>query len=255
MKSMDNIQKRQNENYDNEMCKNCKGLENCSSFGYIKLEKELDGKIYEVYEKCSKRIKFETELKYQKTIRSSGLPKEYLDKTFDNFDDSENKPAIKTIKNFLEKEEWKEGKGLVIVGDTGVGKTHLASAIVHELAKRDVFVLFTYVPDLLDEIRYTYDEDADNTADELLDLIYSAPVLILDDLGSEKPTEWAIEKITQILNYRWNNKLSTIATTNLTKDELKNRIGDRAYSRLMGRAEIIPLIGFDRRINKRGDKK
>lgn len=235
-------------------CEKCKGLEECETYGYIAVEKELDGRIYEVYQKCTKREKYETELRYQKALRTSGIPKEYMNKTFDNYDAGKNKEAVQKIREYIERRLWREGRGLIIVGPVGTGKTHLASAIVHELAKQDIFVLFVFVPDFLDEIRETYDEEYDEEEDKF-ELAKNARVLVLDDLGTERITEWTKEKITQLINYRYNNILPTIITTNLIGKELIDRIGERAYSRLVGVCEIIPIVGDDWRVRNVSKRK
>lgn len=232
-----------------ERCKNCISLETCETKGFIVHKVEWGGRIYDVYEKCSKRKKFETEMRYQRALRSSGLPKDYLNKTFDNFNVGKNKSVVEKIKQYLSEERWKEGKGLIITGKTGVGKTHLASAIVHELSKQDVFVLFIFVPDFLDEIRDSYDEEQEQEESKF-ELAKNARVLILDDLGTERITDWTIEKITQLLNYRYSNSLATIVTTNYVGQKLKERIGERAYSRLMGMCEEILILGEDWRLKR-----
>jgi len=228
-------------------CAECKGIENCPPSGYFSTRKELDGREYEVWVKCSKRERLETELRYKKALRLSGIPIAYWDKNFANFEEGQNKKAIQKIQEFLRESRWKEGKGLLLVGPVGAGKTHLAAAIVHELSKQDVFVLFVFVADLLDALRETYDAEYEEQ-ENLFDLVREARVLVLDDLGTEKISEWTIEKITQILNYRYNNKLSTIVTTNLVPQELRRRIGERAFSRLMGMCEVIPIVGEDWRL-------
>lgn len=249
---------RFSENIQKTKCAKCNGLESCETQGYIKFYKELNGKMYEVYQKCAKREKFETELRYQRTLRSSGLPKEYYDKTFDNYDATNNTDAVNKIKQYLLEKAWQEGKGLILIGPTGTGKTHLVAAILQYLAKHDVYVLFVFVPDFLDELREMYREDYSDDVEEedKFELVKTVRVLILDDLGTERITDWTREKITQLINYRYSNALPIIATTNLSPSELKVRLGERAYSRLIGMSEIIPIVGEDWRlkhVSKRGN--
>ncbi len=228
-------------------CSKCGGLEECETMGFRVVVRELYSKPYKVWEKCPKREKLETELKYQKALRTSGLSPQYQKKTFENFEVGVNINAVNSIKKYLNEKSWQEGKGLILIGGVGTGKTHLASAIVHELARQDVFALFIFVPDFLDEIRAMYDENYDEEEDKF-ELVKNARVLVLDDLGTERITDWAREKITQLINHRYNNALATIVTTNLTLDELKNRIGERAYSRLIGMSEVVPVLGEDWRV-------
>ncbi|MDP2950308.1 MAG: ATP-binding protein, partial [Chloroflexota bacterium] len=117
--------------------------------------------------------------------------------------------AYMTARGYAENPEgW-----LVLLGETGCGKTHLAAAVGHYLEARDTVVHFCVVPDLLDDLRLASREDArGGHFDEVLEAIRTAPVLILDDLGVHSATPWAQEKLFQILNYRYNAKLPTVIT-------------------------------------------
>ena len=83
------------------------------------------------------------------------------------------------------------------------------------------------VPDLLDHLRSTYSPDSKVSYDELFESIRTAPLLILDDLGAHSSTPWAEEKLYQLVNYRYNHRLPTVITTNLTLDELDERLASR----------------------------
>jgi len=242
------------EKVENPDCETCPGLENCSSKGYLVAFEELDGRIYQVYSKCAKLKMEEQKMRYARNIRTSGLPRNYLDKTFENFEVGRNEKAIKRIKEYLQNKEWRDGRGLYITGTVGCGKTHLAAAIVHELARQNVYTLFVFVPDFLDEIRSTYDDkNQDEERENPFELAKISTVLILDDLGTEKVTEWANEKLLQLINYRTSNNLTTIITSNYTLQELPGRLGQRIYSRIKGACEEIIINGEDRRA-KRGGK-
>jgi DNA replication protein DnaC len=239
------------EEKENPNCEQCQGLENCTTKGYLLVYEEINDKTYHYYTKCPKLKMLEEQLRYSRNIKSSGLPKLYLNKTFENFDVGKNEKAIKRIKEYLQNKEWRKGKGLYITGTVGCGKTHIASAIVHELAKENVYTLFVFVPDFLDEVRSTYDEEQEEEdREDPLELARNSSVLVLDDLGTEKVTEWAKEKLLQLINYRINNNLATIITTNLTMKELYERLGVRIYSRIKGMCEEITIWGEDRRIKK-----
>ncbi len=107
---------------------------------------------------------------------------------------------------------------LVLVGDVGCGKTHLAAAIKNRRAEHDDPTLFMTVPDLLDYLRATYAPSSDVTYDRGFDAIRNAPVLVLDDYGAHSSTAWAEEKLFQLLNYRFNARLPTVITTNVPFD-------------------------------------
>ena len=116
---------------------------------------------------------------------------------------------------------------LVLSGASGCGKTHIAAAIVNRLLDRGEPALFVVVPDLLDHLRSAYRPDAEVRYDELFERIRSAPVLVLDDLGTQSPTPWAQEKLFQLINHRYNERLPTVITTNIAPEHLDERLRTR----------------------------
>jgi DNA replication protein DnaC len=128
---------------------------------------------------------------------------------------------------------------LLLQGGFGCGKTHLAAAIANFAVGMGVPTLFLTVPDLLDTLRFSY-ESEDTTFEERFDEIRNAPLLVLDDFGTQNATGWAQEKLFQIVNYRYINKLPVVVTTNLDLDEIEARIRSRlADPELVGAVRII----------------
>ena len=115
---------------------------------------------------------------------------------------------------------------LLLQGGFGCGKTHLAAAIANFAVGMGVPTLFLTVPDLLDTLRFSYDSE-DTTFEQRFDEIRNAPLLVLDDFGTQNATGWAQEKLFQIVNYRYINKLPLVVTTNLDLDEIEARIRSR----------------------------
>ncbi len=115
---------------------------------------------------------------------------------------------------------------LLLRGGYGSGKTHLAAAIANFAVEMGVPTLFLTVPDLLDMLRFSYDSE-DTTFEARFNEIRNATLLILDDFGTQNATGWAQEKLFQIINYRYINKLSLVVTTNLALDEIEARIRSR----------------------------
>lgn len=156
------------------------------------------------------------------------------DKTFNSFDlrerelpraQAENlRRAYETAREFAERPaDW-----LVIqsVG-YGNGKTHLAAAVANAVASSGDPVLFIVVPDLLDHLRATFNPSSGMRLDKRFDEVKRAPLLVLDDLGTESATAWAREKLYQLFNYRYNARLPTIITTAVPIDELDPRLATR----------------------------
>lgn len=115
---------------------------------------------------------------------------------------------------------------LLLQGDYGTGKTHLAAAIANFAVGMGVPTLFITVPDLLDMLRFSYD-DPQASFEERFDQIRSAPLLVMDDFGTQNATSWAQEKLFQIVNFRYINRLPLVVTTNLMLDDIEGRIRSR----------------------------
>lgn len=153
--------------------------------------------------------------------------------------------AFKAATEFVrEAAEQVHGDGLLFTGPVGCGKTFLAGGIANALMEAGREVLFIVVPDLLDEIKATYDPNRNNselTEQHLMDKARSVEVLILDDLGAHNYTDWTRNRLYSIINYRLNNALRTVVTTNLSPQELEEYIGERSTSRLFQMCRIRRL--------------
>lgn len=142
--------------------------------------------------------------------------------------------AIEACKSFVRDcLKGKSPRGLYIFGQVGSGKTHLACGIANELIKGGVEVLFVVVPDYLDEIKHSWDQGSDYSEKEILDSAREVEVLIMDDLGAHNYSEWTKGKIYTILNYRVNNGLPTVITSNLEYHETEDYLDYRISSRLI----------------------
>ena len=127
----------------------------------------------------------------------------------------------------------KNGQGLVIEGPTGSGKTHLAAAITHELLDKGVEVIFQSVPDLLLRIRGSYNRNAEFTEEQIIRRLVDIELLVLDDLGAEKMTDWTETTIYNLIDQRYRHERPVIITTNLNLSEIGDRIGPRTMDRLV----------------------
>lgn len=147
-------------------------------------------------------------------------------------------------------------RGLCLIGPPGIGKTHMAAAILRRVVvDKGVRGLFYDVRDLLRVIRSTYNPVVRTAEMDVLRPVMDAELLVLDDLGAEKPSEWVEETMNLIVNTRYNERRPTIFTTNYldTADEadldsLKVRVGFRLHSRLHEMCEFLEYDGGDYRM-------
>lgn len=138
-------------------------------------------------------------------------------------------------------------RGLYICGRVGSGKTHLACSIANELIKGEVEVLFLVVPDYLEEIKHSWDQGSNYNEKAILDSAREVPVLVMDDLGAHSYSEWTKNKIYAILNYRINNNLPTVITSNLEYHETGDYLDYRISSRIIElcRPVLLTVTKYD----------
>ncbi len=173
---------------------------------------------------CECRAREIEEKNRRELLRLSNLDA-FADKTFENFD-SRVPGVAQAYRAALEYAENPDG-WLFLIGPCGVGKTHLAAAIAHVALKNNLATFFTVVPDLLDHLRATFSPTSTVSYDELFEKVRSVPLLILDDLGTENATPWALEKLYQLVNHRYNYRIPTVVTTNQDLDRMDKRIVSR----------------------------
>jgi DNA replication protein DnaC len=211
----------------------------------------------------------------QRRVAAAHIPERYRGCTLDTFDpafkgaDPSLGMALLTARKFVEAYPVDTaGKGLLFTGSIGVGKTHLAVGVLRRLVReRGVRGLFCDYRELLKSIQNSYNSQVQTTELQLLKPVFAAEVLVLDDLGAQKPNEWVWDTVALILNTRYNDKQTTIITTNYpdlpagggfktdekgtkpakNEDTLGDRIGDRMRSRLAEMCIPIEMTGEDLR--------
>lgn len=160
-----------------------------------------------------------------------------------------------------------DSTGLLLIGSVGVGKTHLAVGIIKELVlSKAIPCLFYDYRELLKEIQNCYNDSVKATELEVLRPVFETEILVLDELGAVKPTEWVWDTVSLILNTRYNDSRTTIITTNYEDhaprdlngssefaraqraargETLGDRIGERMRSRLHEMCRIVKMEGAD----------
>ena len=177
--------------------------------------------------------------KHYKNIINKIYKKNYVEgkfqeQNFENFNiNSENEMAVKVAKDYTSKCITKiQTKGLIITGESGLGKTHLAASIANKLIENDKIVLMGRLTTLLDMIKETF-RDNTKSENELIELYSNVDMIIIDDLGTEKISQWALEKLYTIIQNRNENGLSIIITTRFDKQELIERFSQSQDEQLV----------------------
>lgn len=207
----------------------------CHGAGYVRLDVPLGDEKFGKLESCVCRAKDVAENARARLFALSNLDRlSHLG--FENFNPAGNEKAKfmtpqekEGLHHALEAcEEFARSQTgwLLLEGGYGCGKTHLAAAIANDAVSRGVPTLFITVPDLLDSLRFAF-ADPETTFEQRFEEIRNADLLILDDFGTQNATAWAQEKLFQIINYRYINKMPTVITTNLMLDEIEGRIRSR----------------------------
>src|ERR1017187_8860044 len=205
----------------------------------------------------------------ERRLIAAHIPQRYRELTLDAYEiyheaDRSLSRALQTARKFVEAYPVDTaGKGLLFTGSIGVGKTHLAVGVLRRLVQeRGVRGLFCDYRELLKNIQNSYNPQVHTTELELLKPVFAAEVLVLDDLGAQKPNEWVWDTVALILNTRYNDKQTTIITTNYPdlaagsgaqteaeraarEQTLGDRIGDRMRSRLAEMCVRVEMTGED----------
>lgn len=178
--------------------------------------------------------------KINKLIKDSGIRGRFLNRTFERFEVNEdNRRAYEAAKRYADNframlpKKGPDGiveppviecNGLFITGSYGTGKTHLAAAISNQLIREGIPVICMTMIDLLARIKQTFDRSDEATEAEIMKIYEEVPLLVIDDIGSEQPSEWGSTKIFAIINARYEANMPTIVTTNYAGDELVRRM-------------------------------
>ncbi len=136
-------------------------------------------------------------------------------------------------------EKLAAGQGLLFFGPPGCGKSHLVSVSAHRAKESGYSVLFERAPKLLMRLRAAYSSQYSACELETIVALGGVDLLVIDDLGAEKRTEWSEQAIYTIIDERYSNRRAILITTNLSLEELEQKIGLRTMDRLVGSCRIV----------------
>ncbi|MFR2533949.1 MAG: ATP-binding protein [Clostridia bacterium] len=223
---------------------------------------EYDLKMLKLLEE-EKKLKLMQEFsrKVEKIIKNSKMSKRNLSYKFENFEpNNSTRKVFNNLKNYSEKlVNGIEKKGLILVGNNGVGKTHLVCSIANKLIENGTPVIYGTLINLFAELRNSYDTDNNISEMKIIKLYENVELLIIDDLGKEKPSEWGLEKLFTIINSRYENNLPVIITTNYNQNSLLDRLSlngeietaKSIISRLYEMCYLVKIDDIDHRIKKK----
>lgn len=246
-------------------CDKCPSLDGCVNMmqGYYP-KLVIQGNALDLhYEVCPRKVVEDEKRKHEKLIRSLYVPRDILGANIADFLQNgvsdERYEIVGKITRFINDYiPGQKQKALYIHGRFGVGKTYLLGAIANQLAEKQISSLIVYFPDFLRELKGSI---GDNTVNQKIEMVKTAPVLMIDDIGAESMTSWGRDEVLgPILQFRMLENLTTFFTSNFNLDELKNHLtfsqrGEREEvkaARIMERiqylAEPIELEGENRRL-------
>lgn len=210
-----------------------------------------------------KEIELKQKEEYQERLNTlmqkSHLGERFINRTFCTFKvDENNQKGYETCLKYSQefKKLKKQGIGIILRGGYGVGKTHLVSAIAHELMKQGYQPVFGTLINLLGRVRSTYSTNiSKETEEEVINSYMKCSLLIIDDLGKEKSSEWTLEKFYQVLNARYEDNKPIAITTNYSMDKLIERLtvnnnietAEAIVSRIYEMCQGVSISGKDYR--------
>ena len=188
----------------------------------------------------------------KQALIEAGVGKRFLNCSLSNYipKTKEQAKALEKAQEYADRlicDEELNDTGLIIVGPVGTGKTHIAVGVLREAHRKHLGIASAQVPLVLAQIRAAIGR-GDEDATRAIDRYSTVDVLALDDLGSERVTDWVREQLFLVINSRYEQMLPTIITTNDSLEGLEEHVGQRITSRIAGMCQGVVLDGPDYRL-------
>lgn len=233
-----------------EACPLCSGLAECTlqTSGWQPILDEEATALYGYpryrWRKCDRLKANES-----KELAEHWLGAKFSERAFETFEvRPENAEAYWACKHYADNLDMFTKSGLMLAGPVGVGKTHLAAAILKVAFARGIPAAMVPVPKLLNEMRQGIQT---GEARPLTEKVTNKRFLVLDDLGAERVTEWTQEELYLLINARYEAELPTVVTTNCTPDKLIEQVGERTADRLREMCRLVVIGGTSWRRHKK----
>ncbi len=191
----------------------------------------------------------QAEFLLQRRLERARISARFAGKTLENFSarDKQRKMLVHSAQAYISGFNMKTAagdyavypKGLLMTGPVGCGKSHLATAILRGVIEKGYTGLYYNSPDLLRDIRATFEPTSDLTEDDLLEEVTTVDLLVFDDVGAENATGFVLDRFYLIINSRYEGCKPIIVTTNLDLAALENRLGQRIVSRMLEMCETF----------------
>lgn len=256
---LDKARRQLREKYEQmqSVCETCNGKCSQETEYFKPLIKELCGEIYIHFEFCDYGAKEFVHKKFIRDCQKAGIPSVYIGKTLADYDADKNNQSAVAYANVATK-----SRGAFFTGEVGTGKTFLASIIAQNFIREGKSVKFGKVPDILNNFYSIYRGQSKLNEQDLLNELYTADLLVLDDFGLEKSTQFVGTTLCKILDARYNRlKSTTIITSNYSLSQIRDKLdapvdsesgvvflnGSRLYDRCIEICKTITFKGKSRR--------
>lgn len=194
-------------------------------------------------------------------IENSGFASLIKEQSFENFSldfyakNPQQHEMMKKNRDFLvrygEGFDPKSSPSILMMGGTGLGKTHLSSSLARKVIEKGNDVFYTGAIDLFSQFETQRFKTYSNEPNELIERYFECDLLIIDDLGTEMVNQFSVSTLYNLLNDRLSRRKPTVVSTNLSKDEIQKKYTDRITSRMLGEYQVLFFVGTDVRAQKR----